>query len=508
MKPYFKANNFGFVVKGLISSFLCASTIVPAAAGAGFTAGASLQVPGLSSAIEAPLVPAPEAPAFPLVYARSSGKITVGINPNRELLYTILHLTRYSEKLRRHNADPLVGEVLKEFAPYAGHPAVAELDADGRLNWEQGFCYDAFSSFPGHFSALPEGRRLHPYAEDFLARVLRGMSREQKIEYLDAYWEKVMDFYRKSGFDAFFRKQAPAYRAYADGAFAALPAANPVKLHEEYHANYAFEHFYIVPSPLNLPTGGNYGWNLGNSIFNFMGYGFSDPEAVNYLSLHEFGHSFCNPVVEEFAGALAPYAGLMAGIKDEMQGQAYGQWLTVMYELLVRSVHTRFVLKTEGPQAAELFLLDNAFKRKFVFIKDFYDALAVYEADRGRYPTLYEFYPKMVKIFDGWELAEVEEAADPGVWSEPAGGGVKITGVASANYAYACGLRWGDLVTAVDGVEPARDFFYTLAPGRAYALAVTRKDGGQAVVNLVVPAQKKLRPVKKTDAPAAFAEKY
>lgn len=497
-------------LRGAFAFLLCASVCVPAVAGtaaifpssdAAFRKSLADRAVSGAAALQVPLPAArPDAPVFPLVYAKSSGKITVGVNPNRELLYAILQLTKYSDQLRGRREEPVVAEARKQFAAFAGHPAVAELDYGGELNWEKGLGYDAFSAFPGYFSALPEGRRLYPYHDEFLGRVLWGASKEEKIAYLDAYWLKVMDFYRVSGFADFFGKHAAVYQAYVDNVYRNLPGTDPVKLHEDYHANRGFEHFYVVPSPLSLPTGGNYGWRLGSSIFNFMGYGFDDPYAVNHLILHEFGHSFCNPVAEKYEEQLAAYAGLMDGLRADMEAQAYGNWQTVMYELLVRSVHARLVLKTEGKEAAELFLLDNAVKRKFVFIGDFYELLGEYERDRGRYPTLYEFYPRLAQTLAGWELAEVDEAGDPGVWSAPVESGLYVTGLDTKTYGYAAGLRWGDIVTSAEGVKPASSFFLKLVPGRAYALSVTRKDGTFAVVSLVVPSQKKLRPVKKSAA--------
>lgn len=489
----------------LAAVLVCASAGTPAAGAPAVPVSSEaafrIALADFGSVREVPLPAArPEVPAFPLVYAKSAGKIKVGISPNRELIYTILHLTRFSENLRGRREEPLAAEARAEFAPFAAHPAVAELDYDGKLNWNKGLGYDAFSAFPGYFSALPEGRRLYPYADDFLDRVLRGLTNEEKVAYLDAYWAKVMDFYRVSGFSAFFEKKAPVYRGYVDSVYAGLPGTDPVRLHEGYHANYGFEQFYVVPSPLNLPTGGNYGWRIGRSIFNFMGYGFGDAEAVNYLILHEFGHSFCNPVVERYAGELAAYEGLLKGVAEEMQGMAYGHWLTVMRETLVRAVHARFILKTEGPLAAELFLLDNSVKKKFVFINDLYELLAEYEGDRGRYPTLYEFYPRFAGSLAAWELAEVDEAITPGIWSAPIEGGVYINGINPDGYGHAAGLRWGDTVTAVDGARPSDTFFYALSPGRSYSLSVMRDDGSAAVVNLVVEAQRKLRPVKKAAA--------
>jgi hypothetical protein len=442
----------------------------------------------------------PGTPDFPLIYKRSLGKITVGINPNRELLYAILHLTKYSENLRAgRQSQPIVSLVLQEFAAYSGHPAVVELDHSGKLNWNKGLCYDAFSAYPGYFSALPEGRRLYDYEDSFLQRVLPGMSREQKIEYLDAYWEKVMDFYRMSGFAGFFEKNSGLYQAYVNNVYDNLPKTDPVKLHEDFHANYGFTNFYVVPSPLNLPTGGNYGWRIGTDIFNFMGYGFSDPWAVKFLILHEFGHSFCNPVVEKYIEDIYAYEGLMKGVAEEMEAMAYRGWNTVMRELLVRSVHARLLLKMDGKEAAERYLLGDT-AQKFVFIRDFYDLLGVYEKNRSTYPTLYEFYPRLIESLGNWELAEVTETVNPGIWSSSENNELVITGLNTNCYGYEAGLRWGDIVTAVDGKKPSASFFFSLEPGRTYNISVTRSDGSSASVIFTTPCQKKLRPIKKDGA--------
>lgn len=482
---------------------ITAITLVQGTANA---AGALSAWPGAfgTSLRPAAAAPMPEASApqltqitdeFPLVFARSAGKLKVGINPNRELMYTILHLSAYAATLRGGSTHPIAAAALAKLGGFSGHPAVAELEAAGRLNWKKGFCYDAFSEFPGYFSALPEGRRIHDYDEDFLARVLRGMSRQEKIKYLDSYWEQVMDFYRVSGYEDFFRANADLYKSYVDSVYARLPASDPAKLHEDYHGIRDFENFYVVPSPLNLPPGGSFGGRTGKSIFNFMGYGYDDASAVKFLILHEFGHAFCNPAVTPRLPEAMTYADLMQGIAAEMGAQAYSGWNTVMYELLVRSVHARLTLKTEGPEAAELFLLREEREHKFVFIRDFYDLLAVYESDRAAYPTLADFYPRLLETLKNWKLEEIEEPVAAGLWTTATGSGLYIDWADPKECGYAAGLREGDTVTAVDGAKPAAGFFLSVEAGRTYSLSVTRKDGGAETLAFKEPGRRTLRPV-------------
>ncbi|HBB66688.1 MAG TPA: hypothetical protein DCZ93_05195 [Elusimicrobia bacterium] len=449
------------------------------------------------AAQQVPVPAAPENGAPTMLFSRSAGKITVGINPNRELLYTILHLTAFSEKLRNGRMPALAAAALADLGKFKGHPAVAELDHQGALNWEKGFCYDAFSDYYSYFSDLPEGRRIYDYDDDFLARVLRGQSKAEKIAYLDAYWEKVRDFHKTAGFAGFFKKNAGLYQSYADSVYRNLPPMDAVKLHEDFHAEPGFEHFYIVPSPLNLPPGGSFGGRRGKSIFNHMGYGFNDGEAVKLLILHEFGHSFCNPVADKYAAELGKYGFLMEGLAADMKKKAYTTWQTVMDELLVRAVHARLLLRMDGKDAAELFLQREISYDKFVFIRDFYNLLEVYENDRGTYPTLYEFYPRLADALSNWELAEVVEPLNVDVWTTPVGETLVIDWAVPTGYGYAAGLRDRDTVTAVDGQKAGPAFFLTMENGRTYALSVTREDGRQETISLTTLSQRTQRPVRK-----------
>lgn len=277
-----------------------------------------------------------------LMFEQKTGDLTLGVSPDTELLYTILQLAGSSDKLRTSPPSP---DVTTLFAEFKGHPAVAELDSAGSLNWGKGFSYNALVEYSLCFTDLPEGRRVRDYNEELLNRVLPGRTREEKIKYLDAYWEKARDFYAKTDFAGYLEKNSGVYRGYIIAISSNLPKFDVIRMHEEYHGRSGLK-FHIVPSPLSLPTGGNYGPSAGTDVYNFIGGSFDDAANVKDMVLHEFGHSFCNPVVQKSSAALAKSEFLFKGVETEMRRMAYGSWLNVMRELLVRSVHARMVLKT------------------------------------------------------------------------------------------------------------------------------------------------------------------
>jgi hypothetical protein len=363
---------------------------------------------------------------------KRAGRLTIEINKNAELLYTILNLADSSDKLRRGRfgvPGPHLA-ALRDFAAFKKHPAVAELDAKGRLNWEKGFSYAAFPFFALQFSEVPEGRRLREYPEHLLDSVPNDppMTREEKVKYLDSFWAKAMDFYRVSGFEADLAGRKEEFERYSREVRASAPRFDVVGLMEDYHGVKKFSKYVLVPSPRSLPVSGSYGPSSGEAVYAFLGisrridsshgyfarlfmgltgmtdyFGFSSPMEIKHLVLHEFNHSFCNPVVDKYGTEADKYSGLLAGLNI---GKSYNDWRVAMYELLVRSVHARLARKAEGEGAAEMLLKINE-GNGFVFIRDFYEGLGEYEKNRAKYPTLESFYPRLLARLGDWEIAEM-----------------------------------------------------------------------------------------------------
>ena len=67
-------------------------------------------------------------------------------------------------------------------------------------------------------------------------------------------------------------------------------------------------------------------------------FGFDDPDVINEVSVHEFGHSFVNPLVD--APDNSEYASLFSylfrAIEDGMREQGYTDWITCVKEHIVR----------------------------------------------------------------------------------------------------------------------------------------------------------------------------
>ncbi|MBA7694945.1 hypothetical protein ES703_103561 [subsurface metagenome] len=119
-------------------------------------------------------------------------------------------------------------------------------------------------------------------------------------------------------------------------------------------------------------------------------------------TVHEFCHSFVNPVVDKYIDQMQP-AGkrLFATHGPAMRMSGYQRWQTVMYETAVRACVMSFVRHSFEPMYLEYFLRDEV-KSGFVWIEDMGNFLKTYENNRDKYPTFESFFPEFAAFFNGY----------------------------------------------------------------------------------------------------------
>ncbi len=119
------------------------------------------------------------------------------------------------------------------------------------------------------------------------------------------------------------------------------------------------------------------------------------------VMVHEFVHSFSNPLVDAFAPQMERAAARVnAEVQGAMKRQGYGPWKTLLYESMVRAATVRYVLEHSGADAARR-LIGQEGSRSFFWIGDLFELLGSYERDRRRYPNLRAFMPEVVEFFNG-----------------------------------------------------------------------------------------------------------
>ena len=130
-----------------------------------------------------------------------------------------------------------------------------------------------------------------------------------------------------------------------------------------------------------------------------------DPENAKQMAaptlIHEFNHSFVNPLIETEKNAA-----LMGDIPQRlleqnsnmMAQQAYGVGNTVFNESVVRAATIIYMMENGySPEDVQSELVSHI-ARGFKWMPELVAALRDYNANRGKYPTLNDFYPQVAKV--------------------------------------------------------------------------------------------------------------
>lgn len=179
--------------------------------------------------------------------------------------------------------------------------------------------------------------------------------------------------------------------------------------------------FFAVPGMCN--GGANYGPRIQlrdntEERYAILGMSESDSADIPVMSLsglpvviHEFNHSFVNPVIARHLSAFRANGELLLAdpsIRRMFAAQAYDNWRTVINESVVRAVVVRYLRATQGDSVGRAELATQ-YGRGFLWIRSLDSSLAVFERSRGRYARFEDYVPRLAEVFG--RVAETLPAA-------------------------------------------------------------------------------------------------
>ena len=117
--------------------------------------------------------------------------------------------------------------------------------------------------------------------------------------------------------------------------------------------------------------------------------------------VHEFNHSYVNPLVEAHSKELACAKPVFDAVAESMSGQAYPDCNVMLCEALVRASVIMY-MEAAGADARQIRnkILEEQ-SRGFVWIDELCELLRQYQSERSRYPTLDAFMAKIVEFYKG-----------------------------------------------------------------------------------------------------------
>jgi hypothetical protein len=327
----------------------------------------------------------------------------VQVDPRVELMSLIFRLAGNPE-YNQNRLTSYIRDVEKHFRKNENHEVV---QLARHLRKTRGVSFDAVMSLAVHVKDVDSMQERVP-----LEPAPKSWDIRWTVEDTRKFQEAARRFVKDTDFKTFIQEHDVLY---------GTAESRMEKILEDYGVVNWFDSFFGTKSDASFTVflgmmnrGACYGPRVvfpdgGEELYCVLGVWLKDrrglprfDKSVLPTVVHEFCHSYVNPLVNKHAGDLEK-AGqrIFPSVADAMRRQAYPGWKTMMYESLVRACVVRYRLANEGETAAEQQIVrENT--NMFFWMRGLSSLLGEYEVHRGKYPNLDSFFPEIVKFFDNY----------------------------------------------------------------------------------------------------------
>lgn len=334
-----------------------------------------------------------------------TGKIKARYDECIELMSVLCHLAGYQEYNMNIGGD-YIADIDSFFADIRNHPAVEMMDSLHRYN---GVGFDSPMAFAINLEKSGNGFVL---VNDSVPPERRWAGVD-----LDMATAAISDFYNKSNFADFFESHRPFYER-----ICSLFDASVIS---KFNQNW-YEQFYGVPPTDNFEVilgfangGGNYGPSRHlpgkpRDVYAIIGYALdnngepyysSEPEMYLSTLVHEFNHSFVNPLADNptFASKIEPAGNAMLTYSRKvMRRNAYSTWQNLVNESIVRAAVIIYLMDNDVPQDKIRQSVIDEMSVGFYWTPDLVKILQDYIRHRDTYPTIDSYYSEIADFFNNY----------------------------------------------------------------------------------------------------------
>lgn len=258
-----------------------------------------------------------------------------------------------------------------------------------------------------YYSDVPNARRI----TDIPTIITRAISpdHDSVTHVIDNFFVQLNGLYRAIRFDQFMADNRYVYEKAQGEIVKNLPEAQFIPTLERYYGT-TKQSYHLIVNPFFKSEWGM-GWEVptkgGGDIYNItapfkkavlakdgriVSPGFDDPANIRRLSVHEFGHSFVNPLANQpdFRRQIEQFNSLYAPVKGQEQ---YDNWHTQFCEYIVRAGEVRIARTMNNEADARAVEQQNVNWR---YLPHFTAQLERYERNREKYPTFETFFPDLI----------------------------------------------------------------------------------------------------------------
>jgi len=326
-------------------------------------------------------------------------------------LMSILSRTAGLQEYRMDMGGLYTKDTEEWFSPHKEHPLVGYYQT---LRAKYGIGHDAVMTMAINIAA-----------ENGAIKMLTDKSalgkRWENVD-VDTFMVLLNQFYTDTRFHDFFLRHKEFYKEgcqlYEDNV---MPYFNQ-SWYSKFYGTQPTDRFRVVIGFTN--GGGNYGPKRQlpgqpEEVFAIAGYyvnpqtGKAFENGLDYAStlIHEFNHSFVNPLLEAESNiALMQRVGqgMLKLTAYSMTRQSYNSWQTVVNESIVRAAVIIYMMENGfSEQQIQQEMLDQVV-RDFRWMPELVSALRNYIGSRSQYPTLNDFYPEIARTLNEYLKKEQE----------------------------------------------------------------------------------------------------
>ena len=271
---------------------------------------------------------------------------------------------------------------------------------------------DYLTAFLLQVDDVPNARLTNSIKEKYYLNFSKEKNIDEAKKNVEIFLNGLNAFAEEIRFENYLTESKEYYEKSIAEIQSNLPNKSFVMAMESFY-KVAFDNYLLVPS-LTIPKGMGFGIKNTDEgetkVYNVFGaldiqefeardnlnMGFANQEKIRELSVHEFGHSFVNPVVAQLPDSLfTETEHLFKPLITEMSNQGYNTWEVCVYEHFVRAGEIIIAEKLGEKEASEVLLRDYQQKRQFKYLPEILIELRKY--DLGEYGSYYETVENTMK---------------------------------------------------------------------------------------------------------------
>ena len=332
---------------------------------------------------------------LPPYFISASHKIDVKVHPAVELISIIFRLAGNPE-YKSSKFWSYCKDVDHKFAAFRNHGAIQLAQ---KLRESLSISYNAPIGLALHLNGqFPYEQRLslHPVPD--------GIDNRWTSEAIREFIPLVRDFSLKSSFDEFMVQQQGVHETAVERMKGLLEEFDVASWFKTFFQSDSISKFTVMVSMLTngyfygpyvkLPNG-----NLER--YAVIGVGPLDQDGLPVFGkfvlpyvIHEFSHSFINPIVDKHIAQLADVGQQLFEHVENDLPKTYSSWKIMLYESLVRAVTIRYLESIEELELAKRSTQQDC-DEGFTWTKELAEVLTEYENQRNRFRDFNEFLPRI-----------------------------------------------------------------------------------------------------------------